>query len=165
MPRTARRIRKRFIDGETEVLGYELERSLLHGFGCIGTAIELRTLDDWQRHWARWRDTIMPKALEHCPGTRPLACYVTGEIPARPVLTQPPLSNNYFKLYVPGRNGTGEWHHDYPEPYMQREADYLRDLGIVDADEMRRYRAWIKQRTPGCQCVIDTYPDEQGLHV
>lgn len=157
MPRTARRIRKRFIDGETEVLGYELERSLLHGFGCIGTAIELRTLDDWQRHWKRWRDVVLPKVLEHRPGTRPFAMYVTGEIPARPVLTEPPLSTNYFKLYVPGRNGTGQWHHDYPEPFMQHETDYLSDLGIVDAEERRRWRAWCKRG--GC-----TYPDELGLH-
>jgi hypothetical protein len=157
MPRTARRILKRFVDGETEVLAYELERSLLHGQGCLGTALELRVLDDWQRHWARWRDVVLPKVLEHRPGTRPFAMYVTGEIPARPVLTEPPLSNNYFKVYVPGRNGTGQWHHDYPEPFMQHETDYLSDLGIVDAEERRRWRAWCKRG--GC-----TYPDELGLH-
>lgn len=157
MPRTARRILKRFVDGETEVLAYELERSLLHGYGCLGTALELRALDDWQRHWGRWRDVVLPKVLEHRPGTRPFAMYVTGEIPARPVLRQPPLSTNYFRLYVPGRNGAGQWHCDYPEPYMQREADYLRDLGIVDSDEYRRWKAWV--RRGGCD-----YPDEQGLH-
>lgn len=156
MPRTKRIIRKRWSEG-TEVLHYELESSLLMGYGCIGTAIELRTLDDWRRHWATWRDVMLPKVLEHRPGTRPLAMYVVGEIPARPVLTLPPLSNHYFKLYVPGRNGTGGWHYSYPEPFMQREADYLYYLGIVDAEERRRWRAW--QRRGGC-----TYPDEQGLY-
>jgi hypothetical protein len=157
MPRTKRLIRKRFIDGETEVLPYELERSLLHGQGCLGTALELRTLDDWQRHWKRWRDVVLPKVLEHRPGTRPFAMYVVGEIPARPVLTQPPLSNNYFKVYVPGRNGTGQWHYLMPEPFMQHEVDYLSDLGIVDAEERRRWRAWV--RRGGC-----SYPDEVELH-
>jgi len=156
MPRAPARIRKRWSEG-TEVLHYELERSLLNGYGCIGTAIELRTLDDWKRHWARWRDTIMPKALEHCPGTRPLACYVTGEIPTRPVLRQPPLTHHYFKVYVPGVNGAGEWHCYYPEPFMQCETEYLSDLGIVDAAERKRWRAW--RRDGGF-----TYPDEQGLH-
>lgn len=156
MPRAPARIRKRFTEG-TEVLHYELEQSLLRGQGCIGTALELRTLDDWQRHWARWRDTIMPKALEHRPGLRPFACYVTGEIPARPVEIVPPLSHGWFKLYVPASDGTGAWHCQYPEPYMRREVDYLRDLGVVDAAEYRRWRAWRKRG--GC-----TYPDEQGLY-
>ena len=156
MPRAPARIRKRFTEG-TEVLGYELERTLLRGQGCLGTALELRTLDDWTRHWAQWRDTIMPKALEHRPGLRPLACYVVGEIPPRPVDIEPRLSHGWFKLYVPASNGTGQWHYDYPEPYMRCEVDYLRDLGIVDAAEYRRWRAWMKRG--GC-----TYPDEQGLY-
>jgi hypothetical protein len=83
--------------------------------------------------------------------------YVVGEIPARPVLIEPPLSVSYFKVYVPGRNGCGQWHHDYPEPYIQHETDYLVDLGIVDAAERKRWRAWV--RRGGC-----TYPDELGLH-
>lgn len=156
MPRAPARIRKRYTEG-VEVLDYEIEQTLLVGTGILGTAIEMRTLDDWQRYWARWRDTILPKAIEHRPGLRPFACYVVGEIPPRPVLREPPLCTNYFKLYVPASNGTGEWHHDYPEPYMQHEVDYLRHLGIVDAAEYRRWRAWMKRG--GC-----TYPDEQGLY-
>lgn len=156
MPRAAATIRSRWSEG-TEVLSYELEQSLLRGQGCLGTSLELRTLDDWQRHWARWRDTIMPKALEHRPGLRPLACYVAGEIPPRPVDIEPRLSHGWFKLYVPASNGTGQWHYDYPEPYMRREADYLRDLGIVSAAEYRQWRAWVKRG--GC-----SYPDEQGLY-
>lgn len=164
MPRTKRLIRKRWVEG-TEVLDYELERSLLEGYGCIGTAYQLRTLEDWKRHWSRWRDVILPKALEHRPGIRPLAMYVVGEIPTRPVLRQPPMDNHYFKLYVPGSNGTGAWYCDYPEPWMQREVMYLRDLDIVSDDEYRRYRKWLRTRNADCDtCVVDTYPDEQGLH-
>ena len=156
MPRAPAKIRRRYVEGMT-ILDYELERTLLNGTGILGTALELRTLDDWRRHWGQWRNTILPKSLEHRPGLRPFACYVVGEIAPRPVLREPPLSTNYFKLYVPENNGTGTWHYDYPEPYMQREVDYLRDLGIVDAAEYRRWRAWMKRG--GC-----TYPDEQGLH-
>lgn len=156
MTRATATIRRRWSEG-TEVLSYELEQSLLRGQGCLGTSLELRTLDDWQRHWARWRDTIMPKALEHRPGLRPLACYVVGEIPPRPVDIEPRLSHGWFKLYVPASNGTGQWHYDYPEPYMRHEVAYLRDLGIVSPEEYRRWRAWMKRG--GC-----TYPDEQGLY-
>lgn len=163
MPRTKRLIRKRYTDG-IEVLDYEMERSLLGGEGILGTAIELRTLDDWRRHWSRWRDVVLPKSLEHRPGTRPFAMYVVGEIPARPVVMEPKFQHRFFRLYVPANNGTGTWHCQYPEPYMRAEVHYLRDLGIVDAAEYRRYRAWIKQRTPGCECVLDSYPDEQGSY-
>jgi hypothetical protein len=135
MPRTKSIIRKRFSES-TEVLCSEIEETLVFGRGVIGVAIELRSLDDWKRYWSRWRDTIMPKALEALPGRRPFACYVVGEIPPRPIVMEPPLSNGYFKHYVPGSNGTGQWHYLMPEPFQQDEANYLHDLGLIDADEM-----------------------------
>jgi len=165
MPRIKRLICKKYYEG-LEVLDSELEESLLFGQGCIGTAIQLRTLDDWKRLWSKWRDTIMPKVLEHRPGTRPFAAYVTGEIPARPVLQQPPLVNGLFKVYVPNRHGSGEWHYDYPEPYQQREAAYLRDLGIVDAAEWKRHVAWQRRGNGPYRGPYDFggYVCEQGLH-
>lgn len=156
MPQALSRPRKRWTEG-TDVLRSEIEQTLLVGRGVIGTAVELRTLEDWQRYWAQWRATMMPKALEHRPGVRPFACYVTGEIPPRPVEIAPPLSHNWFKLYVPASDGTGAWHCEFPEPYMRREVEHLRDLGIVSAAEYARWRAWRKRG--GC-----TYPVEQGLY-
>lgn len=166
MPRAKRMIRKRFTEG-MEVLDSELEESLLFGRGCIGTALELRSLDDWQRLWAKWREVIMPKVLEHRPGTRPLAMYVVGEIPPRPVEIEPPLMNGYFKFYVPGRNGHGEWFYDYPEPYMQHEAKYLRDLGVIDTAEWKRHVAWKRRgNSPYSNPYqLGDYWLEQGLHV
>jgi hypothetical protein len=165
MPRAPARIRKRFQEGQ-EVLQSELEMTLLYGEGILGPAIELRTLEDWQAAWSRWREVVMPKALEHRPGTRPFACYVVGEIAAREVLTQPPLSASYYKLYVPSRNGTGQWHYDYPEPFMKPEHLHLRDLGIIDAGEMKRHREWRRHRTSDCpqRCQAESYPLEQGLY-
>lgn len=165
MPRIKRMIRKRYTEG-MEVLDSEIEESFLFGKGVLGTALELRTLDDWKRLWARWRGVVLPKALEHRPGVRPFACYVVGEIPPRPVLRQPPLSFNYFKLYVPASNGTGTYHFDYPEPYMQSEARYLLDLGVIDAAEFKRHVAWRRQgdgpyRSPW---ELGDYTLERGLH-
>ena len=98
-----RQRRERYIDG-MEILHPGLEGSLLIGTGFQGLAHQLRTLADWQEAWDRWRDVIMPKVLEFRPGTRPAAMYVLGQIPSRPVLREPPLSLDYFRLWVPDRD-------------------------------------------------------------
>lgn len=168
MPRAPAKIRKRFVEGQTEVLCSELEETLVFGQGCLGVAIELRTLDDWKRIWSDWRNTIMPKALAALPGRRPFAMYVVGEIPPRPVLVDPPLTNGWFRLYVPGSNGTGAWHHQMPEPYQQNEAAYLYGLGIIDKEELKRYRASLrKPRKPHSAATrfhVGDYVLEMALH-
>jgi len=146
MPRAPARIRRKYVEG-TDVLCSEIEETLLLGQGILGVAIELRTLADWKHWWGRWRDRIICKSLEHRPGVRPVACYVTGEIPMRPVLIEPPLSHGWQRHYIPDRNGTGVWLCDYPEPYMQAEVKYLRALGIVSSDEYRRHKTWRRRQT------------------
>lgn len=141
MPRAARVIRRRYSEG-IDILDSEVEEAFLRGEGLLGTPNELRTLEDWQRLWARWRDTVMPKALEARPGTRPFACYVVGEIEPPPLQAPPPLSNGFFKLYIPSEQGDGKWFYRYPEPYQRSETLHLQDLGIVDAAEMKRLRRW-----------------------
>jgi hypothetical protein len=164
MPRAPAKIRKRFTEG-IEILDCETEMTLLEGEGILGTVKDLRTLEDWKMLWARWRDVIMPKALKWRPGTRPFACYVVGEIAERQVLIEPPLSNTFFKLYVPSRGGSGQWHYRYPEPFMRAEHLHLQDLGMLDDDELKRYRAYrrgspIDPKTGR----METYPLEQGLY-
>jgi hypothetical protein len=165
MPRTRKIIAKRWTEG-TEVLDSEIEETLLVGQGTCGTALELRTLEDWKRIWSRWRGTIMPKSLEHRPGSRPFVCYVVGEIPPRPVVVEPPLSNGFFKLYVPGGNGTGQWHYRYPAPYQQDESAYLYDLGVIDKAELRRCRSQEREGYPAYRGPywLGDYPLEQGLY-
>jgi hypothetical protein len=164
MPRAAKKLLKRYVEG-MDILDSEIEMSLLLGYGLLGTDIHLRTLDDWRRLWDRWRDTVMPKAIEARPGLRPFACYVCGELPERPVLVEPPLSNGYFRLYVPARGGTGTWHYRYPEPYQRSEAAHLFELGVIDKEEMKRHRAWIRKVNPGpCGYPFKAYSYEQGLY-
>jgi len=67
---------------EPEVLAAIVEESLLFGHGARGTAVQLRTLDDWKRTWSQWRSIVLPKSLLLFPGRRPFACYVTRELPA-----------------------------------------------------------------------------------
>ena len=166
MPRTPAKIRKRYIEGETEVLGWELEEGLLHGQSFISPVWELQTRDDWQRAWDRWGDIVLPKALEHRPGTRPFAMYAIGEIPARELRMPLPASNGIRYTDVRHRKGKVVRHYiDAPEPYIEPEVSHLRRLGIVDESEYRRYRAWVGRTNPDCdRCVADTYPLEMSLH-
>ena len=162
MPRATAKIRKRF-DEATEILHCELEYTLRDGQGIIGHCLELRTLEDWKIIWEKWRGVILPKVIEYLPGTRPFACYVVGEIPEREVRIEPPLTNDFLKLYIPSRDGTGQWHYRYPEPYMRAEHLHLSDLGIMDAAEMKRYRS--RQRKLSDRGFYeDEYPLEQGLY-
>ena len=165
MPSTKRIIRKRWTE-HVEVLCSEVEETLLFGQGTCGTAIELRTLEDWKRVWAQWRGTIMPKVLEHRPGTRPFACYVCGEIPSRPLLQNPPSDVGLFKLYVPSINGTGTWHYRCREPFQQNEARYLRQIGVVDDAEWKRHVAWVRHGLGPWRSRfhLGDYVLEQGLY-
>jgi hypothetical protein len=48
MPRAPARIRKRFIEGETVVLDWELEEALLRGQSMFGPLGTLQRRDDWR---------------------------------------------------------------------------------------------------------------------
>jgi hypothetical protein len=157
MPRAPAKIRKRFIDGQTEVCPWDVEETLLYGLTPVfGPPCMFRTMDDWRREWSRWRDVILPKCIEHRPGTRPVAMYVVGEIPARTVVVKPPEPNGYWFADVRDRKGktTRHWL-NLPEPFMEREVRHLQRLGVVDADELRRHR-----RDPEAATGYRKYPLE-----
>ena len=139
-----------------DILDASLEETLLTGRGPFGETHRLRTLEDWRDAWARWRDVVLPKAVQYLPGRRPFACYVVGEIPRRELLTQPPLDNPWFRVYVASADGTGTWHYDYPEPYQQSEPRYLADCGVIELDEVRKYRPLSRRE------LVRIYPWEAG---
>lgn len=159
MPRAPARIKKRFIEGETEVLDNEAEETLLYGYPLVfDTLCAWRTLDEWRHHWNRWREVILPKCVEHRPGTRPVAMYVCGEIPRRELRINLPDAAGWKHIDVRGRDGRTVRHWlSVPMPFMEPEAAYLHRLGIVDAKELRRHRAWHRDGR-------DDYPLEMGLY-
>jgi hypothetical protein len=161
MPRAPAKIRKRYIEGTTEVIPWDIEETLLYGITPVfGPPCMFRTLDEWQREWSRWRDVILPKCIEHRPGTRPVAMYVLGEIPARTVAVKPPEPNGYWYADVRDRNGKVQRHWlNLREPFMEAEVKHLRRLGFVDADELRRHR-----RDPEAATGYSAYPLEASLH-
>lgn len=167
MPRAPARIRKRYIEGTTEVLDWELEETLVYGISLVfGPPSQLRMADEWRREWSRWRDVVLPKVIEYRPGTRPVAMYAVGEIPQRELTIQLPQSHGWWSVDVRENDGTITTHYlDVPRPFMQPEVEHLRHLGIVDAAELRRHRKWRQAKNPeGDFFAVDDYPLEMSLY-
>jgi hypothetical protein len=158
MPRAPARIRKRFVEGETEMLDPETEETLVWGFvRVLDHFCTMRSIDEWQASWSRWRDTVLPKALEYRPGSRPIAMYVLGEIPVREWRINLPENAAWKHIDVRGRDGklTRHWL-DAPATFLDPEVKHLQRLGLVDADELRRHREWVRRGD-------DPYPLEISL--
>ena len=166
MPRAPTLSRKQFIDGITDVLDWELEQALLRGQTMFGPLRMLQCRRDWERAWSRWADVILPKALQHRPGLRPFAMYATGEIEPRELRVPLPPRHRWSMLRIPDHTGQAIMHYlDVPEPYIECEARHLHHLGIVNADEMRRHRAWMRTASGDCgRGAPDTYPLEMSLY-
>lgn len=166
MPRAPLKIRKRFIEGETVVLDWELEEALLYGQSMFGPVGILRTREDWQREWATWGGVILPKALEHRPGTRPFALYAIGEIEPRALRMPLPPVHGYTLLEIGDHHGRRTTHYlTVPEPYIENEARYLHRMGIIDAAEMKRHREWMRRANPECDtCAPNSYPLEMSVY-
>ena len=168
MPRARSTIRKRYIDGVTNVLDWQLEEELV--FGCV-QALDpsfnrLQHINEWQHEWDQWRDTILPKALEARPGTRPFAMYATGEIPPRPTRAEVPTNRRFDTVTVRQQDGSSVVHHlNATATYVMPEVDHLVALGIVDHAELQRHREWLHEANPHCECCLaDRYRLEMALH-
>jgi hypothetical protein len=167
MPRAPARIRKRFVEGSTEVCPWDTEETLLYGITPVfGPPCMFRTLDEWHREWSRWGELILPKCIEHRPGTRPAAMYVLGIIPRRELAMPLPEPNCYWFADVRDRRGqmTRHWL-NVPEPFMPSQVRHLQRLGIIDSREVRRYREWMNTANADCdRCAVDTYPLEMSVY-
>lgn len=138
----------RFTYGEGDFLDYQTEHALLFGLGSNGNVV-MRELPVWAREWAMYRDRLLPKFIAAFPGKRPAAAYIVGELPLRPMQTELPLSSKlrHTRCVYVNCGPDGFTYGDLPEPYQRDEARHLHDVGIVDADELRRYCGY--SRTAG----------------
>lgn len=161
MPRAPARIRKRYIEGTTEVCPWDIEETLLYGITPVfGPPCIFKTLDEWRREWDRWGSMILPKSLEHRPGTRPVAMYVLGMIEPREMNIPLPEPNGFWHVDVRDRNGRSTRHYlNAPEPFMVSEVKHLTRLGIVTAEELRRHR-----RDPEAATGYSAYPLEASFY-
>jgi hypothetical protein len=108
----------------------------------------------------------LPKVLEARPGTRPFAMYVVGEIPRRELSMRLPDGHNYEHIDIRQDDGSTvrHWIH-VPAMYLEHEVKYLNRLGIVDSAELKRHKAWMRERNPDCECCpVDHYRLEMSLY-
>jgi hypothetical protein len=167
MPRAPAKIRRRYIEGQTEVLDWEIEETLV--YGCtqiIGPPSMFHGRDEWRHAWDRWGDIVLPKSLEYRPGLRPFAMYAVGEIPPRELRMPLPADARCWSVIVRDRDGTATTHYlNAPEPFVENEVKHLRRLGIVDDREYQRHRRWMQAANPDCDaCPVDNYPLEMSLY-
>lgn len=124
-------------------LPYAVEHALLFGLGSAGNVV-FREMCQWQHEWSQWRDVLLPKFIAAFPGRRPAAGYICGEWSLRPIQVRLPLSSPLRQsrcVYVNcGREGFT--YSDLPEPYQLDEARHLYSEGVIDVDELRRYRGY-----------------------
>ena len=94
---------------------------------------DLRTLAEFARPWAVWGDAITRRWIAAFPGSRPMACYILGEI------TPPTWRHELPGLRHPLRRIEGctveiadtGWHK------TEHELDHLDALGLIDRHERR----------------------------
>ena len=164
MPRAPAKIRKRYIEGQTEVLDFEIEETLLRGcYEVFGPPSMFQTVPCWRRAWDRWRDIVLPKCIEHRPGTRPFAMYAIGEIAPRELQMPLPSVGCFWTLALTVGKASVTHYLNAREPYIENEADHLYRLGVIDAEERKRSRKWQRQiEEHGYKA--DTYPLEASLY-
>lgn len=133
----------RFTYGGGDFLDHQTEHALLFGLGTRNNIV-IRELSMWGREWGVWRDRILPKFIAAFPGRRPAAAYIVGELPLRPMQCALPLASSmrHSRCVYVNCGPDGFVYADLPEPYQRDEARHLFDVGVVDADELRRYRGY-----------------------
>jgi hypothetical protein len=137
MTRRASAIRRRAAGDETLCIGTELAAAG-HLWGWFRTP-------EWEtrRFWAAIAQThgerIDAKVREAMPGCRPGYRYALGELPPLPLVKELPPNHldNREHLIV---DGVKHWHCGYP--FQKCQAEFLRELGVVDGAEWRRFVRW-----------------------
>lgn len=118
--------------GSSATIDYIEEVVLTHGHAWGVAAWEelLRSRHAFARAWGRWRDELTARWIAAYPGSRPMAAYVTGEIPAPDLAHELPALRHPVIL-----EGTvviadrGHWHRQVAE------LEYLDGLGLLDDGE------------------------------
>jgi hypothetical protein len=107
------------------------ERNLTHGEVWGVRAWQFTTRAEFAAAWGRWGDVILPRWIEHCPGSRPAAMYVLGLIrPPKWIHELPGLRRPFRQIEgATVRIPDLGWHRFVPE------LENLYHLGIVGDDE------------------------------
>ena len=119
---------------------------------CIGTEMAAAGMlwgwfrtEEWstRRFWAAIAHThgerIDAKVRKAMPGCRPGFRYALGEFPPLPLVKELPPTHIDRREHLIV-DGVKHWHCGYP--FQKCQAEHLRELGVVDGAEWRRFVRW-----------------------
>ena len=139
---------------------------------CIGTEIAAAGMlwgwfktEEWEtrRFWASVAhahgDRIDAKVREAMPGCRPGYRYALGEFPPVPFVKELPANHLGHREHL-DVDGVRHWF--VGQPWQRCQAEHLRELGVVDGAEWRRFTRWRDAGFPP-RYVPDESPDDRPM--
>jgi hypothetical protein len=139
---------------------------------CIGTELAAAGMfwgwfrtEEWstQRFWAAIANAhgerIDAKLREAAPGCRAGYRYLMGEFPQVPFVKELPANHIDQRDYLTVE-GTRYWYAGYP--FQKCQAQHLRELGVLDGAEWRRFVRWRDAGFPK-RYVPDESPDDRPM--
>jgi hypothetical protein len=139
---------------------------------CIGTEMAAAghlwgwfRSEEWstRRFWAAVAhahgERIDAKVRDAMPGCRPGYRYALGEFPPLPLVKELPPNHLSQREHLVV-DGVKHWH--VGQPWQKCQAEHLRELGVVDGAEWRRFIRW---RDSGFEkrYVPDESPDDRPM--
>lgn len=139
---------------------------------CIGTEMAAAghlwgwfRSEEWstRRFWAAVAHThgerIDAKVRDAMPGCRPGYRFALGEFPPLPLVKELPPNHLSQREHLVV-DGVKHWH--VGQPWQKCQAEHLRELGVVDGAEWRRFIRW---RDSGFEkrYVPDESPDDRPM--
>ncbi|MFM6172743.1 MAG: hypothetical protein ACKPB4_11490 [Sphaerospermopsis kisseleviana] len=126
------------VNAELVAAGY------LHGFWVDDGMQSLRW---WRSIAEQFGAELERRVLASMPGTRPGWRYAVGDIPPVPLLRVPDESHMASRQYL-DIEGVRFWHCGPEYGFQRCQAEYLRELGVVDGREWARFKAWRRRGLP-----------------
>lgn len=94
---------------------------------------------------------LLAKWIEACPGTRPAYVWVL-ELGSIPEATDVPADRLEAGYWLEVGRDRFLW---AGPPWQRAQGEVLKELGVVDGQELRRHRAWVRRG-----CPVDYVLDE-----
>jgi hypothetical protein len=139
---------------------------------CIGTEIAAAGMfwgwfrtEEWstRRFWAAIAsahgERIDAKLRDAAPGCRAGYRYLMGEFPQPPFVKELPANHIDQRDYL-NVEGTRYWYVGHP--FQKCQAQHLRELGVLDGAEWRRFLRWRDAGFPK-RYVPDESPDDRPM--
>lgn len=122
-------------------------------------SVEWETRRFWAAIASAHGERLDAKVREAMPGCRPGFRYALGEFPPVPFVKELPETHLGQREHL-DVDGVRHWY--VGPPYQECQATYLRELGVVDGAEWRRFLRWRDAGLPP-RYVPDESPDDRPM--